>query len=125
MLININTIKDDNRNIEVILEEKAGKMVDRLEVEAHYSQAEKLLPLVEKILNKHHLGLNDLKSIKVQDQGGSFTSLRIGVITANALGYALGIPVIGQKGTGKKSKGIYLVEPKYSGKPNITKKSSR
>jgi tRNA A37 threonylcarbamoyladenosine modification protein TsaB len=34
----------------------------------------------------------------VADEGGSFTSLRIGVITANALAYALKIPVIGESG---------------------------
>jgi hypothetical protein len=45
-------------------------------------------------LKKAKLKLKNLQGIEVENQGGSFTSLRIGVATANALGFALGIPVL-------------------------------
>ncbi|HPW05950.1 MAG TPA: hypothetical protein PLA05_03260, partial [bacterium] len=61
--------------------------------------------------------------IRVQNEGGSFTSLRIGVLTANALAYALGIPVTPLNG-GKSFKfvGGQAVRPKYQSEPNIGKK---
>lgn len=50
------------------------------------------------LLTTNH-SLHNLKGIVVHSGPGSFTSLRIGVTTANVLGYALGIPVIGISGT--------------------------
>lgn len=84
-------------------------------------QAEKLLPAIDKLLRAYKLKLPDIKRIEVASQGGSFTSLRIGVVTANALGYALKVPVIAAE-TGKSGKsfsGYSLVEPIYSAQPNI------
>ena len=63
-----------------------------------------------------------LKKIIVANRGGSFTSLRIGVITANALGYALKIPVLAEWPGPKKAKkfaGRSLVEPIYDREPEI------
>ena len=63
-----------------------------------------------------------MKKIKVENYGGSFTSLRIGVITANALAYALKIPVEANSKINHKNKkfGLYsIVEPVYDREPNI------
>lgn len=86
-------------------------------VAAQHAQAEKLLPLVQTILSKNKLKLSDIKQIEVENKGEGFTSLRIGVATANILGYALNIPVAapGRK-AGK------LVVPVYSKPPTTTKK---
>lgn len=86
------------------------------------AQAEKLLVLVERLLQKLNKKLADIEEIEVVNKGGTFTSLRIGVMTANALGYALKIPVraVGQKAV--RRQGFYIVEPEYGREPNITMK---
>ena len=66
-------------------------------------KAQNVLPLIEKILKKQNLQLNDLTAIKVNTGPGSFTGLRVGVAVANALAWVLKIPVNGKK----------LAEPKY------------
>lgn len=66
------------------------------------SQQEKgsqvLLPLIAKILKKNKVKFSDLKSVEVNPGPGSFTGTRVGVSVANALGFALNIPVNGKKG---------------------------
>ena len=99
-----------------------GDILVQKEITVKYDQAEKLLPEIEKMLKKAKIQKGDLEAIEVVNAGGSFTSLRIGVVTANALGYALGIPVIGTSGEKKKSKGFSVVQAVYSSEPNITVK---
>ncbi|MBI2019279.1 hypothetical protein HYS95_01250 [Candidatus Daviesbacteria bacterium] len=64
-----------------------------------------LLPLIIKLLQIDTPGVSnhvsnhwrDLEGIEVETGPGSFTGLRVGVSVANALGFALGIPVNGKK----------------------------
>ena len=57
-----------------------------------------LLPMIVKILKKNELNLKDLTAIEVNCGPGSFTGKRVGVSVANALGFALDIPVNAKKG---------------------------
>ncbi|MDO8487410.1 MAG: tRNA (adenosine(37)-N6)-threonylcarbamoyltransferase complex dimerization subunit type 1 TsaB [Candidatus Curtissbacteria bacterium] len=57
-----------------------------------------LLPLIVKILKKQKATFADISEIKVNIGPGSFTGTRVGVAVANALGFALNIPVNGKKG---------------------------
>ena len=66
-------------------------------------KAQNVLPLIEKIIKKHCLKPKDLTAIRVNTGPGSFTGLRVGMAVANALAWALKIPVNGKK----------QVEPKY------------
>ena len=104
-ILYINT--KDRKAIEVVLKEN-GKIVKSLSEENEYgSQA--LLPLMIKLLKQtstpgvhiqNHTRCahwKDLKGIEVETGSGSFTGLRVGVSVANALGFALGIPVNGKK----------------------------
>lgn len=113
--------------IEILVMDKK-KTVAGKRISVSMKEAEKLLPMVENLLKKAKINLKKIKKIQVANQGGTFTSLRIGVITANALGYALGVPVKGQKNkkTRKQEnkKKIYIVEPIYDREPNITVRSS-
>jgi tRNA threonylcarbamoyl adenosine modification protein YeaZ len=86
-------------------------------------QAEKLLPSIEQLLAETGLKLSDLEKIEVVNCGGSFTSLRLGVVIANALGYALGVPVSGTSGQSFLASGYQIVAPEYISEPSITLKN--
>lgn len=60
-------------------------------------KAQAVLSLIDKILEKHQLKLKDLEEIKVNIGPGSFTGIRVGVAVANALSFALKVPVNGKK----------------------------
>ena len=127
MILYINTADKEKVSL-ALWEEKlsSNKKVEYVEVLrqdflASRAQAEKLLPAIEKILQKGRIKLKDLNKIIVADFGGSFTSLRIGIATANALAYALNIPVEAEtKGAALKvGAGIKIVAPRYNREPNI------
>jgi len=59
-------------------------------------KSQKLLELIDEALKKENIKLTDLSEIEVNLGPGSFTGLRIGVSTANALSWALKIPVNGK-----------------------------
>lgn len=122
MILYINTTKGDN--IEVILRDGERQIIKK-KVSARFQQAEKLLPLVDKILKQKKIKLKDIKKIKVENRGGGFTALRIGVVTANALGYALGAKVMPNaeyRMPNLKKKSIDIITPVYDKEPNITVK---
>lgn len=94
-------------------------------IKAARAQSEKLLSSIDNLLIKNNYKFKDIKKIKVQSEGNSFTSLRIGVLTANALAYALNIPVEAiNRDVPFKFLGGAAVSPKYEGEPNIGKPSS-
>lgn len=122
MILHINTT--EGHDIEVTLRDGEKQIAKKI-ISAKYAQAEKLLPLIDKILKSKKLSIKDVKEIEVNNSGGSFTALRIGVVTANALGYALKVSVKGEA-EDRMSKDVKfsVVEPKYSKEPNITTKKS-
>ena len=87
----------DNKKTKVGLDDKI------IESPAKENKSQQLLPLIQKILDENKKDLKDLTEIKVEVGPGSFTGIKIGVAVANALGWALEIPVNGQK----------QVEPRY------------
>lgn len=123
MILSINTIKNNSEEIEISLSDN-NKIIAGKTFKAKYEQAEKLLQGIDILLNEAKINFNQIKKIKIENKGGSFTALRIGVITANSLGYALGIRVIGsiQSRNRRKSQEYNIIEPIYSKKPNITKR---
>ncbi len=56
---------------------------------------EVLIPTIERLLSDCGFGKNDLDAVCVSTGPGSFTSLRIGVSTAKALCYSLGMDLAG------------------------------
>ncbi len=91
-----------------------------LSVSVRRDQAEKLLPAIEKLLQKNKVKLKDLTKIVVQNGHGSFTALRLGIATANALTFALQIPVEDEQGRAISKDGLVLVEPKYDKPVSVT-----
>ena len=69
----------------------------RFETEAKEKSSQKLLPFIDKTLKKNKFTMKDISEIEVNTGPGSFTGLRVGVAVANALGWALNIPVNGKK----------------------------
>lgn len=69
-------------------------------------KAEKVLPLIEKALKEKNLTFKDLNAVEVNPGPGSFTGLRVGISIANALGFALKIPVNKKVGS--------QIQPRYN-----------
>lgn len=59
------------------------------------THSEQLMPLLENLLSHLDMKMSDIDLIGVSIGPGSFTGIRIGVATANAMAMALGIPVVG------------------------------
>ena len=76
----------------------------KLEKETGPDKSQQVLSLIEQILKDNQKTLKDITEIEVNLGPGSFTGLKIGVAVANALGFALDIPVNGKR---------QLVLPKY------------
>jgi tRNA A37 threonylcarbamoyladenosine modification protein TsaB len=104
---------------DIILElREAKKIIVTKTIIVPHRQAEKLLPTLETLLKKYKKRLVDITKIIVEDRGEGFSSLRIGIATANVLAYALNIPI---STPSKASRGI--IAPVYSRPPSITKRS--
>ena len=73
-------------------------VVAREEWQADRTLAETIATRIERLLRSHTRSFSDIARIRVHAGPGGFTTLRIGVVTANALGYALGVPVEGVVG---------------------------
>lgn len=78
----------------------------RWEFETKIQKPQKLLSLINQIMEKTGTLINQITEIEVNLGPGSFTGLKVGVSVANALSWALKIPINGRK-VGE------LVEPKY------------
>ena len=97
----------DNTKVLVKLAIDGNEFVKEKKVEVRSAQL--VLPLLEELLSEHSLTSQDLDEIEVNEGPGSFTGVRVGVSIANALAFALGIPVNKTKIIDGKT----LVQPKY------------
>lgn len=114
MILSIDT--SDNKFIEICLYGK-DVLVKSKKIKTFRNQSEKLLSSTEKMMQSLNIDLGDIKKIKVAHSGESFTSLRVGILTANALAYALGIEVESIKADKKRNKKLNkfnIVIPHYS-----------
>ncbi len=106
-------------------------LVDSISKIGQRNQSENLLVLIDAILFKNEIANKDLKGIFVISGPGSYTGLRVGVATANALAFVLGINVLGvdrvpsKKDLKKIETNSVFALPKYSYPPKITKEKPR
>lgn len=89
------------------LKDKQGKIIKEKKFAAGKKLSERLVLEIDKVVGSNP---KNLEAIEVKTGPGSFTGIRIGVAVANALGFALNIPV---------NKGRMAI-PEYGREPNIT-----
>ena len=138
MILIINT--SDNLGFTVALAKKNGFLVYKKNIKGQYNQAERLLPELALAMKKTGLKFQDLTGLAVVRGPGGFTSLRIGINTANTLAYALNIPAVGfltrefnnlsqlaAKSAAKLKliKKNIIISPFYGSQPNITKSKKK
>ncbi len=82
-----------NQHISVGLRIDDKTDTKRTKIDARKAQV--VLPMLEKLLNNHRLKPTDITAIEVHTGPGSFTGLRVGISIANALSFALHIPING------------------------------
>jgi len=128
----INTAVDNL--VELALIGKGGAIMAKSKKKTGLKESEKLLMQIVSLLEGHNFSFNKLSGIIVVRGPGRFTSLRIGIATANTLAFALKIPVVGIKLVEniqeidfvkliKSMKKRGYVVPMYGKEPNITKAS--
>lgn len=61
------------------------------------THSQRLIPLLDDLLQSGNLSLADIELVAVTIGPGSFTGLRIGISSAKAIAYALGIKMVGVK----------------------------
>jgi tRNA threonylcarbamoyladenosine biosynthesis protein TsaB len=112
-----------------------GCLIRKKILKQEFQQSERLLPMIDDVLRKAKTRLTSLTGVAVVSGPGGFTSLRVGISTANALAFGLGIPVVGLSAKGlsnsesfailalkslnKGKRGKWVV-PQYGREPNIT-----
>jgi len=85
----------NNKEMTVGLKTDGKEIIEKQPLDTRKAQV--VLPLLEELLKKHSLRLEDLTAIEVNPGPGSFTGIRVGLSIANTLGMLLQIPVNGKK----------------------------
>lgn len=94
------TLQSTYENIEIAIFTNSGRTVELIEkkVISKLESSKNLIPSIDSILTKHNLKLDDLNFIAVNKGPGPFTTLRVVIVTANALNFATNLPLIGIDG---------------------------
>lgn len=124
MILFINTTDNEKTSLSL-----KGKRLFHLAWASRQNQEETILPQLGRLLKKAKAEFKDITKIVVVKGPGFFSRVRLGVVTANALAFALGIPIVGVEGSGEPHnlshyegmKGQSMVIPYYDRQPNITK----
>lgn len=74
---------------------KDGKIISEYKFIAYKKLLEELFPSIEMLLRESNFKISDLEGIGVSAGPGSFTGVRIGLITAKTLSQSLSIPLVG------------------------------
>lgn len=97
----------DNTNVVVRLGLDGKEFIKEKKVAARSAQL--VLPLIDELVKEHTVNIHDIQEVEVHVGPGSFTGTRVGVSIANAIAFALGIPVNKTKIIAGKT----LIEPQY------------
>jgi len=72
---------------------KENRIVGEMTVSTRLNHSEKLMPMIDELLEKTETSIKDIDALAVGVGPGSFTGIRIGVSTAKGLAHALNIPI--------------------------------
>lgn len=123
------TIRTDKEEAELGLYENSEELA-YIRWQAHRQLAETIHKKLQEMLNKSSISTKELGGIVCYKGPGSFTGLRIGLSSANALAYGLQIPIVSKKGEKWRVEGTKallagddekIVKPFYSGTAKVTK----
>ncbi len=128
MILYINTSQRENIEFAIIKDRE----VFLLQKNTGLKQSEQALFLLDSFLKKNKIKLSNISRIVVNRGPGSFTAVRLGIVLANTLSFALNIPVVGVDNLELKNKEDYLglsklkfgkdfIKPYYDREPDITK----
>lgn len=111
------------------------EIIAQYQGEATRKESREVVDAIKGLLGESSLSLEDLAGIVVVHGVGSFTSTRIAAVTANTLGYALNLPILGLKVEGNMGytdlitlaaqadwsqiKPGVSISPEYGREPNI------
>lgn len=122
------TIRTDNPQAEVGLYENTTRVAYK-SWQAHRELSRTLHKTIEAMLTDQAKSWQDIQAIICYEGPGSFTGLRIGLSVANALRYALEVPIVAVGGNDWIEKGITRLQageqdeialPFYGRDANIT-----
>lgn len=88
---------DTTNNKKTIIELQSDKKVWKKVFEVETPRSDIALELIEQTIEEAKISLSDITHIQVKKGPGSYTGIRVGVSIANALSFALGIPVNSKK----------------------------
>ena len=71
-----------------------GKVRVSMLQEMERGQGEALIPMIEALIKKENLTMQDIEGVAVSVGPGSFTGVRIGLAAARGIGLSLKIPVV-------------------------------
>lgn len=90
-------IDTSERNFELRLYDKDGQLVDKFVSTSEANHSEELIKNIDALIEDNSISKADISKIVIVSGPGSYTGLRVGVATANAMAYALNIPIFGIK----------------------------
>ena len=76
------------------------------ELRSEKRHAEDVTPMIDFVVKRAGLGLNELAAIAVNVGPGLFTGMRVGIASAQALAYALSLPLVGVDGLAAMAAGV-------------------
>ena len=128
MLLFIDTSDHNGLHFALVPELGSNKKAKELKRKLAFNENYKTLELLQKFLKSNKISPKQLKKIVVCSGPGSFTGIRVGISLAQAMGFALNIPV---SAVAKEKvpndlqklwslKGTKKLELNYGREPNIT-----
>ncbi len=85
---------DTSTDTMILILQDDQKTIDSIYRQGKSDHQAFIVPLIEDLLNRNQLDVKDLESVVVGVGPGSYTGLRVGVMTAKMLGYASKVKIM-------------------------------